>query len=66
MDRRPGCLVGLFRLAILNAVYKWLQENFGFGRGASCTALGCGVIFLFIFLLMACSIVTGTDWLRLF
>ncbi|MBN1487973.1 MAG: hypothetical protein JW981_10050 [Anaerolineae bacterium] len=66
MDRRPGCIGGLFRLAVLNAVYDWFQEQFGFGRGASCTGMGCGLILLIIFLLMACSIVTGTDWLRLF
>ena len=66
MDRRPGCLAGLLQLAILNTVYEWLQENFGFGRGCSCTGLGCGVILLIIFLMMVCSIVTGTDWFRLF
>jgi uncharacterized membrane protein YtjA (UPF0391 family) len=66
MDRRPGCLGGLLRLAILNVVFDWLQENFGFGRGCSCTGIGCGTILFIIFVLMACSIMTGTDWFRLF
>jgi len=66
MDRRPGCLVGLLKLAFLNAIFDWLQDNFGFGRGCSCTGMGCGVILLILFLIMACSIVTGTDWFRLF
>ena len=66
MDRRPGCLGGLLRLAILNVVFDWLQENFGFGRGCSCTGIGCGTIFFIIFVLMACSIITNTNWFRLF
>ncbi len=66
MDRRPGCLGGLLRLAILNAVYDWLQENLGFGRGFSCTGIGCGLVLLILFLMMACSIVAGTDWFSLF
>jgi len=66
MDRRPGCLSGLLQLAFLNVVFDWLQEKFGFGRGCSCTGMGCGVILLILFLIMACSIITGTDWFRLF
>lgn len=66
MDRRPGCLVGLLQLAFLNTIYDWLQENFGFGRGCSCTGMGCGVILLIFFLIMFCSIVTGIDWWRPF
>jgi len=42
--------------------FKVLQEKFGFGRGVSCTGCGCGVILLVIFLVLACSVVTGTDW----
>ncbi|MFN2108931.1 MAG: hypothetical protein ACK2UI_04660 [Anaerolineae bacterium] len=66
MDRRPGCLSGLLQLAFLNVVFDWLQEKFGFGRGCSCTGMGCGVILLILFLIMACSVITGTDWFRLF
>ncbi len=66
MDRRPGCLVGLLQLAFLNTIFDWLQDNFGFGRGCSCTGIGCGVILLILFLIFACSIMTGTDWFHLF
>jgi uncharacterized membrane protein YtjA (UPF0391 family) len=62
MNERPGCLSGLLKLAFLNVVFDWLQEKFGFGRGVSCTGCGCGVILLVIFLILACSVVTGTDW----
>lgn len=66
MERRPGCLAGLLQLALLNTVYSWLQENFGFGQGCSCTGIGCGVIMLIIFIILTCSIITGTNWLQLF
>jgi hypothetical protein len=66
MDDRPGCLGGLFRLAIIAALFNWLQDRFGFGRGASCTGIGCGMILLLIFLVLVCGTCTGTDWLRLF
>ena len=66
MDDRPGCLGGLFRLAIIAALFNWLQDRFGFGRGASCTGIGCGMILLLIFLVLICGTCAGTDWLRLF
>ncbi len=66
MDRRPGCLSGLLKMAFLNAIFDWLQDRFGFGRGFSCTGIGCGVILLILFLILACSVMTGTDWFRLF
>lgn len=66
MNDRPGCLVGLLKLAFLNAIFDWLQDRFGFGRGASCSGIGCGVILLILFLIFACSIVSGTDWFSLF
>lgn len=66
MDRRPGCLMGLLKLAVLDAIFDFLQEKFGFGRGCSCTGMGCGVILLILFLILACSVVTGTDWFRFF
>ena len=65
MERRQGCLVGLFKLKILDVVFDWLQDKFGFGRGCSCSGLGCGVILLIIFIILALSILTNTDWLRL-
>lgn len=66
MERRPGCLVGLFKLAFLNVVFDWLQERFGFGRGFSCTGIGCGVILTILFVILVCSTCTGTDWFSLF
>lgn len=66
MDDRPGCLGGLFRLAIIAAVFDWLQDRFGFGRNASCCSIGCGMILLFIFIVLVCGTCTGTDWFRLF
>jgi len=65
MDDRPGCLSGLLKLAFLNVVFDWLQEKFGFGKGVSCTGCGCGIILLIIFLALACSVVTGTDWMQI-
>jgi len=66
VERRQGCLVGLLKLAFLNVIFDWLQDRFGFGRGASCGGMGCGIILLIIFILLACSTCAGTDWLRLF
>ena len=65
MDDRPGCLSGLLKLFLLDRLFNWLQERFGFGRGVSCTGCGCGVILLIIFLILACSVITGTNWLEL-
>ncbi len=65
MDDRPGCLGGLLRLALLGWLFDWLQDNFGFGRGLSCTGCGCGFILLIIFVALACSTISGTDWFRL-
>ncbi len=44
MERRQGCLQGLFELFLLNALFDWLQRRFGFGRGCSCSGCGCGLI----------------------
>jgi hypothetical protein len=66
MRDRPGCLSGLAKLAFLNWLFDWLQDRFGFGRGVSCTGIGCGLILLVVFVLLACGVITGTDWLRLF
>ena len=64
-QRRQGCLEGLLELSILNVVFDWLQKKFGFGRGLSCTGIGCGLLLLIIFILMACNIIFGTDWFSL-
>jgi hypothetical protein len=66
MNRRPGCLEGIFRLTILTAAFDYLQKRFGFGRGASCTGIGCGFILLMLFLVLVCGTCAGTDWLRAF
>ena len=66
MRDRPGCIPGLFQLIMLDWVFDWLQDRFGFGRGCSCSGCGCGVILLIIFIMMSCSVLTGTDWFRLF
>jgi hypothetical protein len=66
VERRQGCLEGLLELFLLNALFDWLQDRFGFGRGISCSGCGCGLILAIVFLLFACRILTGTDWLRLF
>ena len=65
MSERPGCLSGLLKLFLLDKLFDWLQDRFGFGRGCSCTGIGCGTILLIGFLVLACSIVTGTNWLDL-
>jgi len=63
--RDQGCLAGLLQLFLLDRLFNWLQGHYGFGRGASCTGLGCGCLMLIIFLMLACSIVSNTDWFRL-
>jgi len=65
MRERQGCLEGLIELLALTAIFNWLEGQFGFGRGCSCSGCGCGILMLIIFVLMACSILTSTDWTRL-
>jgi hypothetical protein len=65
MRQRPGCLSGILRLAIINAVFDFLQRRFGFGRGASCGGIGCGIILLFIMLMLVCGTCASVDWTRL-
>lgn len=60
--RRQGCLEGLLKLFLLTAVFDWLEDNVGFGRGG-CSGCGCGIILLLIFLALACRIIFNTDWL---
>jgi hypothetical protein len=66
MKNRGGCLEGIFKMLLLTAIFDWLQEKFGFGRGVSCTGCGCGLILLLLFLLLVCNTIIGTDWLRAF
>ena len=60
---RPGCLEGLFRLFLINALFSWLQRTLGFGRG--CSGFGCGIILLIIFACVIIGQVCNIDWLRL-
>jgi hypothetical protein len=62
-NRRPGCLSGLFKLFLLDKVYDWLQQRFGYKSG-SCLGCGCGTILLIIFGMIFISIIFGTDWFR--
>lgn len=59
MNDRPGCLSGLLKLFLLQWLFDWLQDNFGRGRGGVC---GCGLILTLIFIALACSIITSTNW----
>lgn len=63
---KQGCLVGLTKLFLLDKVIDYLQKRFGFGKGLSCSGIGCGIILLIIFIVLACSTITGTDWTSLF
>jgi len=62
-NQRPGCLSGLLKLFLLDKVFDWLQERFGYKSG-SCLGCGCGTILLIVFIMLFISIVFGTDWLR--
>jgi len=62
-NQRPGCLSGLLKLFLLDKVFDWLQERFGYKSG-SCMGCGCGTILLIVFIMLFISIVFGTDWLR--
>ena len=65
MNDRPGCLSGLLKLFLLDVIFDWLQERFGFGRGCSCSGCGCGFILLILFVALSCSVVMGTNWLEI-
>ena len=62
-DRRQGCLSGLLKLFLLDKLFDWLQERFGYKRG-SCMGCGCGFVMMIIFIMLAASIIFRTDWLR--
>ena len=61
---RPGCLSGIFKIFLLDTVYKWLQRTIGFGSG-SCGGCGCGFILFIIFIVLLLSIIFGTDWFKI-
>jgi hypothetical protein len=65
MQDRPGCLSGFLKLFLLDRLFDWGQSRFGFKRGG-CLGIGCGVIMLIVFIAIACSIVSGTNWFKLF
>ena len=62
-DRRQGCLSGLLKLFLLDKLFDWLQERFGYKSG-SCMGCGCGFVMMIIFIMLAASIIFRTDWLR--
>ena len=62
MGDRPGCLSGLLKLFVLDKVFDFLQDRFGFGRGASCGGCGCGVILLILSIAFTCSVIFSTNW----
>ncbi len=64
MNDRPGCLSGLFKLFLLDAVFDFFQEKFGFGRGGCC-GCGCGVILLVFSCIATAAVIFGTDWFRI-
>ncbi len=64
MERRQGCLGGLFELFLLGWLFDWLEHSFGFGRGCSCSGCGCGCLLLLVFIYLFFQIVFGTNWFR--
>ena len=64
VNGNSGCLGGFLKLILLGWLFDWLQDTFGFGRGCSCTGCGCGCILWILFIVFACSIVTGTSWFQ--
>ena len=66
MKNRQGCLASLLELFLLDKLFNWLEQRFGIGRGCSCSGVGCGFVILVVAILLACSVITRTNWLRLF
>ena len=64
-DNRPGCLMGLLQLFLLDRLFRWLQRGIGFGSG-SLLGCGCGPILFVIFVLLACGVFCNTNWLHFF
>ncbi len=65
MDPTTGFIAGLVKLLLLDWLFDWLQERFGFGRDRSCLGCGCGLLLLLAFAALACAVLTQTDWTRL-
>jgi hypothetical protein len=63
-NRRPGCLSGFLQLFLLDKVYNWMQEKFGYKRGG-CMGCGCGFIMMVVFIMLVFSIIFKIDWFRL-
>ncbi len=64
MNQNPGCLSGLLKLFLIDAIFDFLQSKFGFKRGGCC-GCGCGVILLILSTALACGVLFNTEWLRL-
>ena len=64
-NRNQGCLSGFFEIFMLNRLFNWLQERFGY-RSGSCMGCGCGVIMAIVFFMFVMSIIFHTNWFRLF
>jgi hypothetical protein len=65
MNDRPGCLAGLFKLFLFDAIFDFFQEKFGFKRGGCC-GCGCGVILVILSSIITIGILLNTDWFKLF
>ncbi len=63
MDDRSGCLSGLLKLFLIDALFDFFQEKFGFGRGGCC-GCGCGSILLLLSCLLTLGVLLGTDWFK--
>lgn len=63
MNDRPGCLSGLLKLFLIDAIFDFFQEKIGFGRGGCC-GCGCGSLLLILSCLLTLSVLLGTDWLK--
>ena len=61
-DERPGCLSGLLKLFLLDVVFDFLQNRFGFGKGCSCSGCGCGLILFIFFVAFTCNVLLTTNW----
>jgi hypothetical protein len=64
MNNRPGCLSGLLKLFLIDAIFDFFQQKFGYGRGGCC-GCGCGTLLLILSCLLTISVLFGTDWFRL-
>jgi len=60
-NNRRGCLSGILQLFLLDKAFDWGQRKFGYKSG-SCLGCGCGTIMLIAFIVIAISIIFGTDW----